>query len=151
MKFCGIDNGIYGSIALLNPDGSTVISDTQLNDKRTLDVHWAFQWINDNEPDYCVIEVCHNNNPLVEMGGKWIAVCELMSVPIMKVAVNKWKKATLGISTKEKKVSIAKCMELYPSADLNRPTPKLKKVSLNADRAEALLLAHWLKTHLNDH
>jgi hypothetical protein len=146
MRLLGIDNGLGGSLALLDTDTNTVeIKDVQLTPLRELDCPWIFQTISDWGPDRAVIEYCHNNNGLVERGGYYIAVCNLLEVPIEKIAVNKWKKAILGQSTNNKPLSVETCQRLLPQADISRPSPKRRVVKPDHNRAEAALMALYLK------
>lgn len=152
MKYLAVDNGKSGALALLNTETEEVrIEDVRLDPFRELDCDWLLglllQWSPlGEEIDKGIIEFCHNNNGLVEMGGKFIAVAEIAGIRIEKVAVNRWKKAILGESTNNKNLSVDTCLQLYPNANINRPSPKGRKISPNHDRAEAVLLCHYLRT-----
>lgn len=149
MKWCGIDLGKSGALALIDTEsGEVKVEDTQLDEFRELDCVWAFTLLNDWEPDSAILESCFNNNGLVEMGGQYIAICRLLQIPIQKVAPSKWKRAVLGASTNDKERSIACVQKLYPQADLLRPTPAGRMTNIDHNRAEAVLLAHQLRlTH----
>jgi hypothetical protein len=150
LRLCGIDNGKEGALALLDTDtGGVLIEDVHLDPFRELDVAWAFTLLSDWEPDRTILEQCFNNNGLVEMGGQYIAVCRLLDIPVQKADVRSWKRKVLGKSTNDKPLSVATCQQLYPNADINRPTPKGRKVNLDHNRAEATLLAHYLSLIIN--
>lgn len=150
MKFCGVDNGLSGAVALYDSTtGEVQIEDAQLDHMRELNCHWIFELLSRWEPDYAIIEQCHNNNPLVERGGYYVAICRLLEIPITKVAARRWMKAMLNKTTKDKQLSVSKCTELLPNADLDRPTPKGKKVSLDHNRADAALLSLYLSQTVN--
>lgn len=149
MKLLGIDNGKSGSCALYNTLTEEVdVVDNEVLFDGTLDSHWFFTKLNEWEPDAAIIEFCFNNNGLVEMGGEFISVCKLMQVPIQKVSATKWKKAVLGSSANNKPLSVKKCCDLLPQANISRPTPAGRKTNLDHNRAEAVLLALYLSRNL---
>jgi hypothetical protein len=150
VRVLGVDAGRAGAVALIDTEtGEVRIEDTQLECDRTLNCHWFLERLVEWEPEYAVIENVFKPNSLVEMKGEFQAVCKLAGVPLTHVAVVTWKKKVLGDNTSDKQRSIACTQRLYPQADLNRLSPKKKLPSVNDDRAEAVLLAHYLLTTLN--
>ena len=146
MRVLGVDNGLSGALALLDTKTKEVtVTDAKLTADRQLDCNGTFQLLLDWKPNVAVIEACHNNNGLVEMGGQYIAICRLLSIPITKVAARSWMKVVLGQGTSDKALSVTTCCELFPNAipSLYRPTPKGRKSNLDHNRAEAVLLAHY--------
>ena len=147
MKWLGIDAGRTGAVALLNDKTDEVLlEDTQTEHDGSLNCGWFFERLTEWEPDAAVMEQLFNRKSLMYMGGEFGACCKLFQLPLTHVAAKTWKKAVLGFSTDDKKVSIATCERLYSTVSLLRWTPKATKQVKNADRAEALLLAHWLMT-----
>lgn len=145
MKVLGIDCGKTGAVALLDTEtNNTTIEDTVVDDDGSLDCDWFFGRLLEWEPEEAVIEAVYRPNSLVEMKGEFGACCKLFGVPLLSVAVVTWKRRLLGENTSDKQVSIECASKLFPSAALNRPSPKGRKVSPNADRAESLLLAAYL-------
>jgi hypothetical protein len=147
LKLLGVDAGCSGAVCLLNTlTGDTTVEDLQLEGDRTLNCNWFFGRLLEWEPDAAVVEGVFRPNSLVQMKGEIVACCKLFQLPITTVAVVTWKKALLGQNTSDKRISIDRCRHLYPNADLLRPTPKQTKKTVNADRAEAVLLAHYLSS-----
>lgn len=100
------------------------------------------------EPVAAGIENVFKDHRLFDMKGEIKACCKLASVPLTHIAVVTWKTKVLGQNTSDKKRSIACCQRLYPNADLLRATPMGKKMNVNGDRAEAVLIAHHIRTTL---
>ncbi len=149
-KLLSCDNGLSGALCLLNLNDDTVeIKDTQVADDGDIDCSWLFNTISDWQPDFAIIEVCFNNNGLVKRGGFFIGFCRLLQIPVTEVAVGKWKKVMLGQKTDNKQLSVETCLRLMPTANIERPTPKGKKVNLDHNRAEAALLSLYLKQTLS--
>jgi hypothetical protein len=150
LKLLGIDNGLEGALALLDTEsGEVLVADTKLDPFREIDCHWIFTLLTDWEPDHACIEICHNNNGLVERGGYYIGICRLLQIPVLKADVRSWKRKVLGTSTNDKTLSVTTCQRLFPQADIDRPTPKGKRVNKDHNRAEAVLLSHYLQTTLS--
>jgi len=144
MRGCGIDCGIKGSIALLDTDTQeTQLWDTQVLPDGTLDAFWVFNLISELKADYAVIENVFRPLSLIRMAGEYQAICKLLDLPLYSVAVCTWKIELLGENTANKQKSITVCKKIFPNADINRLSPKQKKLSPNADRAEALLLSYY--------
>lgn len=149
MILCGVDCGSAGSVAFVDSDsGDAEVFDTELTTDRLLDCQWLLQVLLDKEPAKAVIEYCFKPLSLVRMLGRFEAVFDLASVPLEVVAVSKWKTKVLGENTKDKDRSIRLCQQLYPQADLLRPTPAGRKKNIDHNRAEAVLLAHYLRLTL---
>lgn len=147
MIFCGVDCGCEGSVAVIDSDSEEVwVEDTQLTPDRTLDGHWLLSLLMEHSPTLAVIEYCFKPLSLVRMLGQFEGVLSLCQVDCEVVAVSKWKKAVFGENHKDKQRSIDLCLQLYPKADLWRPTPAGRKKNLDHNRAEAVLLAHYLKS-----
>jgi hypothetical protein len=154
MIICGIDVGKTGAIALL--DTTATIYDTPmlwdietLNDG-TIDAFWFYTLLDQWGADVAVIEGVFRPNSLVKLAGEVSAICKLKEIPLTIVPVVTWKKEILGENTSDKKRSIELCQQIYPTANLNRPSPKIQKPVPNADRAEALLLAEYLRRVKNN-
>jgi hypothetical protein len=135
----GVDAGKSGACALLDDNSLLDIRDLPLDDDGELDGPLFFEWLCGWEPRLLVVEDCFRPKSLVTMCGEIRAVAKLAGVSRLVAAVVTWKKAVLGENTSDKKKSVAKCRSLFPSADLVRPGARTD----NADRAEAVLLAHW--------
>lgn len=147
MKFVGVDAGLSGAIAFVSTDSDEVaVFDTDLTEDRTLNGLWLFELLSDHQPVAGVIEYCFKPLSLVRMVGQFEGVLSLCAVPCEVVAVSKWKCAVFGENHKDKQRSIDLCLQLYPKADLWRPTPAGRKKNLDHNRAEAVLLAHYLKS-----
>lgn len=149
MKLLGVDAGQSGAIALLNTEtGEVEIEDTEIEFDGTLNCSWFFAKLTEWEPDAAIIEGVFKPNSLVQQKGEFLACCKLFQLPLTVVAISTWKKAMLGSNTKDKKVSINKCCELYPTAQINRATPAGRKMKPDDNRAEAVLLAEYLRRTL---
>jgi len=146
VKLLGIDAGKSGSVALLDTDSKrTFIEDTVIEDDGSLDCRWFSDRLLEWEPVAAIIEAVYKPNSLVEMKGEFKGVCKTLNIPIRSVAIVSWKTLVIGQNTSDKKRSIECAQRLYPQADLIRLSPKQQKPVLNADRAEALLLAHYMQ------
>lgn len=144
MKVVGCDCGKRGAVALMNSGKPVVVVDTVLNSKEELDANWflhlLLDWEVESDPHaLLVMEDCWRPKTLVQFVGKVKAVSEIVGIEYLTVAINTWKTRILGTNTRDKSKSIALCQKLYPSVDLLRPGAR----TLNADRAEALLLAKY--------
>lgn len=147
MKLLGIDAGVSGAWCLLDTtNDETIIEDAEMEPDRTLNCSHLFSRLVEWEPDAAIIENCFRPNSLVQMVGEYLACMKLFQTPVTKIAVTTWKRAVLSQNTSDKKVSIACAQQLYPTADIYRLSPKKKKPVANADRSEAVLLAHYLKS-----
>lgn len=119
-----------------------------LKDDRELDCSALFHLLIDWEVERGIIEQCFSNNDLVEMGGKIIAVAELVGCRVEKVSVARWKKSVFGHVSNVKQEAIDLCQRLYPNADILRPTPKGRKMNPDHNRADAVLMCHHLRRTL---
>jgi len=150
MIVCGIDCGLSGALAFLSDSPADLcVYDTPLTEKGTVDWEGVVALFGTHCPQQAIIEICFNNLGLVKMAGGFIALLSYVGVPTVETAVVSWKKALFGENHKDKERSIALCQQLYPKADLWRPTPKGKKKNLDHNRAEAVLLAHYLRQRLS--
>lgn len=143
MRALGIDCGKTGAVALIADTVS--VEDVQTTPDGGLDCDWFFGLLERWSPDCAVIEAVYRPNCLVEMKGEYVACCKLYGIPLTSVPVVTWKKRLLGSNTSDKKVSLSKCSTLYPQANILRPSPKGRTLTQSPDRAEAVLLADWLR------
>lgn len=147
MIYAGLDAGVEGAVAFVSDASDEVaVFDTHLTADRTLDGLWLLERLTEQEPVAAVIEYCFQPLSLVRMVGQFEGVLSLCGVPCEVAAVSKWKTAVFGENHKDKQRSIDLCLQLYPKADLWRPTPAGRKKNLDHNRAEAVLLAHYLKS-----
>lgn len=137
MRVVGVDAGKTGAVALLDGKELLELCDLPMDDDGTLDARLFFDWLIDWEADLLVIEDCFRVPGLLRMVGEVTAVAKVVQVPVLRIAVVTWKKKILGLNTSDKSISVKKCLELFPGAELVRPG----KRTPNPDRAEAILLS----------
>jgi hypothetical protein len=139
MRSCGIDVGQQGAVALLADGKFSRLVDIPVDSSRELDSLALFHLLLEWEPDLVVFENIFRPNQTIRFAGEVQAVCKILQVESLMVAITSWKTAVLGRNTSDKKVSVDRCRELFPDADLIRPGCRVS----NPDRAEALLLAYY--------
>lgn len=149
MKLLGIDPGFSGAWGMINWHGDFVACGDMLNDSKQLltnDIHREISQARDG----CDLEVCVeavHSMPAQGVAstfkfgiafGMALAMTQRINAPTFMVTPQRWKK-DLGLS-KDKNKALELARELWPTAPLAR-----KK---DNGRAEALLLAHWLRLQL---
>ena len=165
MYYLGIDPGLDGALALLNPIGEVgflldtptleirngkkkkrIINLAALRDHLTIDdIHLK---------TFAAIEKVHSgvffkskkagnasagvvsSFTFGQGFGQWQGMLAALQISTEEVLPQQWKKIMMDGMGKEKDASIARALQLYPKADL-----KLKK---HHGRADALLIATWL-------
>lgn len=140
MRIAGVDAGVKGAVAHLDTNDNTLsIFDMPINSDHSLDASDLFdRWL-EFAPELVIVEDCFRPNSLLRMVGAIEAVSDIVKAEVRRVAVVTWKKHMLGINTNDKQVSIAKCQQLNPTAELIKPRARTE----SPDRAEAVLLAYY--------
>ena len=147
-----IDPGFDGAVAFLDEHGRLFgLQDTPTftvtggaKKKRTMDLRGMIDILRDYVPVKVAIEDVHSMPGQGVAGafafgrgfGAWEGILAALSIPVVKVSPQKWKKAMLDGMGKEKDASRVRASELFPAAELG-----LKK---HHGRADALLIALWL-------
>lgn len=139
MRVAGVDAGQKGAAALLIDGRFEHLTDLPIDDDRELDSHAFLHLLLGWEPDLVVVEDTFRPKVTVRFVGEVVAVCKVLQVERLVVPVVSWKKRVLGQNTGNKTVSVRRCRELFPEADLVRPRGKKP----SDDRAEAILLAYY--------
>jgi hypothetical protein len=148
MKVAAIDLGKTGCLCLLDTKENTLeLHDVELDYAERLDASWLFNTLLDWEAEQLIIEDVFRRKSLIYQAGAAVAVSQLLNIPVTIIAVVTWKKAILGENTNNKEVSIKKCLELYPQSETLLKKPRARTYS--PDRAESVLLAHYLKQSLS--
>ncbi len=147
MIVVGCDPGVDGSCAIIDTAAPTVVTfiDLPLNDDRELDAHGLFMQLLDLSPDVFCTELTFRQPKLQAMTGELKAIAKILQVnDLIVVPVSTWKRKVLGVSSKDKQISVHKAQQLYPTAAFVKPRCR----TVSHDRCEALLLAHYyLVTH----
>jgi len=149
--YVGIDLGVTGAVAILF--GSNVILDDvttteYARGRRMVDPRWASDLLAalQNPEIRAVFEFVRpwpkngaiTNHGLGMTEGAWRAVLSMLSIPLRVVTPQDWKRE-YRLTRASKDASRARAIELFPSM---RDSLIRKK---DHNRAEALLLAEWLR------
>lgn len=146
MKIVGVDLGKEGAVAHLDTaDDSLTVFDMPIDTSGRIDSHELFQRWLDWEPDLAVIEGVWRPLSLVRQAGAVEAICGVLQIECKAVAVVNWKVAMTGVNTNNKELSIQRCKQIRPDAQLRR---NARCRTDSADRAEAVLLALYARDHL---
>lgn len=146
----GIDPGLHGAISFLYDDGEYHVHDLPVIEDKSL------KWIDGGALTSLILAHPGNRWAFVErvsampkqgvsssfqfgVGfGAVLGALQGLQVPLQLVTSVKWKRE---ISlTNCKKQSLGRARMLFPMAELH--------LAKHADRAEALLIAHWARTHV---
>lgn len=144
--YCGIDPGFSGAWGMIDEHGKYVSCGDMINDGHFILAHhvWAeMSQARDRQDIEVVVEAVHampkqGVSSTFKFGmayGAAISLAQRFNVPVNGVAPRVWKKALKLDSDKDTSLLLAR--ELWPNAPLAR-----KK---DNGRAEALLLAYWLR------
>jgi hypothetical protein len=144
--YCGIDPGFSGAWGMIDEHGKYVSCGDMINDGHFILAHhvWAeMSQARDRQDIEVVVEAVHampkqGVSSTFKFGmayGVAISLAQRFNVPVNGVAPRVWKKALKLDSDKDTSLLLAR--ELWPNAPLAR-----KK---DNGRAEALLLAYWLR------
>ena len=157
-RFCGIDPGISGAIAVIGEAGTVEFFDTptlQVKSgkslKNVMDANAAALILQAIHPDYVIIEkvwAMTKGMGGATMGatsafnfgmgfGIWLGIIAALQIPHEQVAPVTWKKRLMMDMGQEKDASRLRAMQLFPQAS---GSLNLKK---HHGRADALLLAHY--------
>lgn len=158
MIYIGIDLGLSGAMAMIDPAGPQSVADLpvvesaagrRLQGRGVLDT--MREWVPAGEPCVVVVEdvrprpgnstgrggnTMHSQGSLMRSRGIVEAVCDIMPATITWVWPQKWK-GYYGLLKKDKNASRELAARLLPSM-----APLVKRVK-DDGRAEALLLAYW--------
>ncbi|HEX4025882.1 MAG TPA: hypothetical protein VHX52_14450 [Steroidobacteraceae bacterium] len=147
----GIDPGLAGALALLDPDGlPELVADLPIIRDRSL------AWVDGGALQGMLLDalrgrqcraVVERVSAMPRQGiasafcfgvglGSILSVMQTLQLPLELVTPAVWKRA-LGLSS-DKRTSLDKARLLFPSADL--------RLAKHDGRAEALLLAHWAQS-----
>lgn len=156
-KLIGIDPGKYGAAAVFDHGTITVI-DFPLKIVGTKTVKGKKQKIYDFDPATLFQELIPYQGAIAViedvssfgMGkqsafnfgrnvGLWLGVLAALNIEVRKIQPAAWKQ-DLGLNS-DKDLSMTEAARLYPQ------TARLLTRKKDNDRAEAILLAHWLKIH----
>lgn len=149
MKLLGIDPGFSGAWGMIDWYGDYVACGDMLNDSKQLltnDIHREINQARGGSDLEMCVEAVHSMPAqgvasTFKFGiafGMALAMTQRINAPTLMVTPQMWKK-DLGLS-KDKNKSLELARDLWPTAPLAR-----KK---DNGRAEALLLAHWLRLQL---
>jgi Holliday junction resolvasome RuvABC endonuclease subunit len=144
--YCGIDPGFSGAWGMIDEHGKYVSCGDMINDGRFILAHhvWAeMSQARDRQDIEVIVEAVHampkqGVSSTFKFGmayGAAISLAQRFNVHVNGVAPRVWKKALKLDSDKDTSLLLAR--ELWPNAPLAR-----KK---DNGRAEALLLAYWLR------
>jgi Holliday junction resolvasome RuvABC endonuclease subunit len=147
--YCGIDPGFSGAWGMIDEHGKYVSCGDMINDGKFILSHhvWAeMSQARDKQDIEVVVEAVHampkqGVSSMFKFGmayGAAISLAQRFNVQVNGVAPRVWKKALKLDSDKDLSLSMAR--DLWPNAPLAR-----KK---DNGRAEALLMAHWLRGDL---
>ncbi len=158
-RYAGIDPGLSGACALINPDGSAILYDTPTFEvtggkrrRREYDIKGMGQIIDDflagletGDELRVALELVHampmngsiGNFNLGRGLGLWEAILVDKRVAYEKVPPQRWRKLLLDGMPKGKGSSLLKAKQLFPQAELER--------AKDHGRAESLLLAEFLR------
>jgi len=150
MLYLGIDPGFSGAWGLIDHHGKYHSCGDMLNNSKHIlsrYVHAEISQAIDRQDIQGVIESVHSMpgqgvSSSFKFGiafGMAIAIMERINCPWMLVTPQKWKKE-MGL-TADKNESLAMARELWPNAPLAR--------KMDNGRAEALLMAEWLRKQEN--
>lgn len=153
MEIAAIDPGITGAVAFVNPTNRLVhVQDlplTHLGKRRTIDPYVLGDILAARQPRHVRIEnvatrpgqgISSSGNFMFGAGILW-GIMGGLGISSSHVAPAKWKR-DLGLLGKGKDGSLALARRLFPEAS------SLLKRKKDADRAEALLMAHhYIITH----
>ena len=150
MRIVGIDPGVTGGFALIAPNGERLVTTlTNLKAGKTtiVDVPAFCAVLNECAPDYVIIEKVagrakQGGSSMFTFGAAWgclLGASQACGYPTMLVSPQRWK-IDLGLIGLGKAGSLALARKLYPEC-----AKELRRVK-DHDRAEALLIAHWLST-----
>jgi crossover junction endodeoxyribonuclease RuvC len=160
VTFVGVDPGLDGAVSALLPDGTVQLSDTPSvvvgrgkQEKRDYDLQGMCAILRgycfgDNQKVHLVIESVH---AMKDQGvtssfnfgkgfGLWLGIAAALRLPYTLVSPQRWKKETMADMPREKDSSRVRALQLFPNTHVDL---KLKK---HHGRADALLMAHWLKS-----
>jgi hypothetical protein len=151
--YVGIDPGLDGALAIIFPDMQVVCDTPTVNvvgkngtKREYLTAEMAKILSSFREAEVrAVVELVHampgqGVRSMFSMGygvGLWEGLLAGSGIPYERVTPQRWKKALMDGMGKEKDASRFKAQQLFPKAELH-----LKK---HHGRAEALLLAEWLR------
>ena len=154
MRYIGIDPGMGGAVAHLDDRGFVGVFDMPLNqEKDFLDVHGLYELLHGPVTTICLEAVTPMGTDgrgslgrFMTVYGAIRALAEFTTSELVLVRPYDWKRA-LGLVTPTKRgdkraakeTSMGMARELYPEA-----SPYLRRKK-DHDRAEAILLAHYLR------
>lgn len=161
-RFCGIDPGISGAIAIISETGAVEFFDTptlQVKSgkslKNVMDANAAALMLQAACPSYVIIEkvwAMTKGMGGATMGatsafnfgmgfGIWLGIIAALQIPHEQVAPVTWKKRLMSDMGQEKDASRLRAMQLFPQAS---GSLNLKK---HHGRADALLLAEYARRY----
>lgn len=147
MTIVGIDPGLSGGIAFLEPEGTQYATPLPC-DGRNLDVPALKELLTGTLNLRAYIEkpmIMGRQSGALVIGtnyGRILATIELMRIPYREITPAQWKKKLLG-KTEGKGAAIALAKTLFPSVELVQPGCKVAHDGV----AEALLIAEWGRRH----
>ena len=160
MTVIGIDPGLSGGVAVINPETSYALAMPVIDGRP--DLNRLGDLYREERPDVIAVEECsirpgESGRSALTIGRNWgliVGHAMAFGYPLEIVTPQKWK-AALGISkpkrgkdepkespkeTKERSIALA--LRLFPDVDL-KATPKCR--SYSDGLAEALLIAEWCR------
>ena len=149
MTIIGIDPGLSGGIAFLEPEGTAMACPLPV-DGKDLDVIALFNLVQCGQQKKAFIEVPFlpaNQSGGLTTGanyGRILAVLTLLKVPTQKVTPTTWSNKMLGKKeTRSKGANIALAKQLFPHTELVQP----RCTTPHDGVADALLIAEWGRRH----
>lgn len=152
----GIDPGKYGAAAIIRGDRPIEVIDFPLKLVGCKTVKGKKRKVYDFDPAALYQELCPYRGAIAAIEdvssfgmarqsafnfgrnvGLWCGILAALEIEVRKVQPAVWKR-DLGLNA-DKDLSILKAAQLYPD------TSRLLTQKKDNDRAEAILLAHWLK------
>ena len=144
MTVIGIDPGLEGAIATISPAGVVIAPMPVEFDE--IDARALCNYLSRKMPALVVVEKLHGMPGFgasnFKFGGSYYAAiycCQILGLPMERVTPQRWKKAILEGTNKDKKAAIKWARNAYPSVNLKPPN----KSTLSHDYAEALALAEY--------
>lgn len=143
--FIGIDPGKHGAAALWREDNRVWIHDFKTLSEA---VEVIRSWSSNCEIKLAALERVHSMPRDGHVGafkfganfGQWRAILACFGIPSIEPTPAEWKKSIPPLQIEDKKRrAIAWCIQLFPGAE------NFLKRKLDADRAEALLLARYAR------
>jgi Holliday junction resolvasome RuvABC endonuclease subunit len=146
MKVVGIDPGLEGAIAVIDRDtGYVSVADMPV-EFGEIDCRSLHAILKGEAPNLVVIEKLHGQPAFgaanFKLGGSYYAAvycCQILSIPMERVTPQRWKKAILEGTKKDKPAAVKWARGAYPNVSLYLEGSK----KTSHDRAEALALAEF--------